>query len=115
MALSLSLLVFVGAFVPILGATLSGALAIAVALAANGPGVALAVLGLVVAVQQLEGNVLQPFVVGRAVSLHPVVVLVAVTAGLLVPGIAGAVLAVPLVAVGYRVAVYLHDTACVAC
>jgi predicted PurR-regulated permease PerM len=103
LALPLALLVFVGAFVPYVGSTVSGTVAVVVAFAANGPVDALLVLAAVIAVQQLEGNLLEPFIVGRQVRLHPVVVVVAVFAGSLVAGIAGAILAVPLAAVAYRV------------
>lgn len=102
--LSLAVLTFVGAFVPILGATVSGAFAVLVTLVTNGPGTALIILIVVLVVQQVEGNLLQPLIMGRAVNLHPVVTLVAVTSGTLLLGIAGAVVAVPLVAVTYRVA-----------
>ncbi|PPK92925.1 putative PurR-regulated permease PerM [Kineococcus xinjiangensis] len=101
--LSLALLTFVGAYVPILGATVAGAVAVLVTMVTNGPQDALIVLGIVLLVQQVEGNLLQPLVVGRAVQLHPVVALVAVTAGTLLLGITGALLAVPLTAVVYRV------------
>jgi len=103
LALPLALLVFVGAFVPYVGSTVSGAVAVVVALAANGPIDALLVLGAVILVQQLEGNLLEPVIVGWQIRLHPVVVVVAVFAGSLIAGIAGAVLAVPVVAVAYRV------------
>ncbi|HCU48253.1 MAG TPA: AI-2E family transporter [Micromonosporaceae bacterium] len=102
-ALPLALLVLVGSFVPYVGSTISGSVAVLVALAANGPIDALLTLAAVVAVQQLEGNILEPFIVGRQVRLHPVAVVVAVFAGALIAGIAGAIIAVPLVAVGYRV------------
>lgn len=98
MALPLALLTFLGAFVPILGATVAGALATLVALAANGPTDALLVLAAVIAVQQIEGNLLQPLIMGKALRLHPAVVLVVVTAGTLIGGIAGALVAVPLTA-----------------
>ncbi|HEV2087670.1 MAG TPA: AI-2E family transporter [Cryptosporangiaceae bacterium] len=104
LALPLALLTFVGAFVPILGATVAGLLATVVALAANGPVDALLVLAAVIAVQQLEGNVLQPLIMGQALRLHPVIVLVAVTAGALTAGVAGALVAVPLTAVVYQFA-----------
>jgi predicted PurR-regulated permease PerM len=103
LALPLALLTFVAAFVPILGATVAGAVAVLVALAANGPVDALLVLAVVVAVQQIEGNLLEPLIMGRALRLHPAVVLVAVTAGALTAGVAGAVVAVPITAVTYRV------------
>jgi predicted PurR-regulated permease PerM len=99
LALTLSLLVFLGAFVPLLGATVSGAAAVLVALVTRGPVIALIVLGIVLVVQNVEGNLLQPFVQSRAVKLHPVVILLSVTAGWLLFGVAGAVIAVPLVAV----------------
>ncbi len=105
--LSLTLLTFLGAFVPVLGATVSGAVAVLVTLVTNGPGDAVIVLVVVLAVQQLEGNVLHPLIVGRAVRLHPLVVLIAVTCGTLLLGIPGAIIAVPVVAVAYRVAAYL--------
>jgi predicted PurR-regulated permease PerM len=103
LALPLALIVFLGAFVPILGATVAGAIAALVALAANGPMTALLVAAAVIAVQQLEGNLLEPLIMKRQVRLHPVVVLVAVTAGTLVWGVAGAFLAVPVVAVAHHV------------
>lgn len=98
----LALLTFLGGFVPIVGATVAGAIAVVVALAANGPTDALLVLAAVTAVQQLEGNLLEPLIVGRALRLHPVPVLLAVTAGTLAAGIVGAVIAVPTMAVLYR-------------
>jgi putative heme transporter len=103
LALPLALLTFVAAFVPIIGATVAGAVAVLVALAANGPIDALLVLAVVVAVQQIEGNLLEPLIMGRALRLHPAVVLVAVSAGALLAGVAGALVAVPITAVGYRV------------
>ena len=98
----LMLLTFVGGFVPIIGATAAGAAAVLVALVSNGPTDAFLVLVAVIAVQQLEGNLLEPLIVGRAIKLHPVPVLLAVTAGTLIAGIAGAVIAVPVMAVLYR-------------
>jgi predicted PurR-regulated permease PerM len=102
-ALPLGLLVFVGSAVPYAGATVTGTVAVLVALAVNGPVDALLALAAVIAVQQLEGNLLEPLIVGRQVRLHPVAVVTAVFAGSLTAGIAGAVIAVPLVAVTYRV------------
>ncbi|MET1033721.1 MAG: AI-2E family transporter [Arthrobacter sp.] len=99
----LAVIVFVGAFVPIVGATVAGALAALVALVANGPLVALIVVGVVVAVTQLEGDLLQPLVMGKSLRLHALVVLMAITAGTVLAGIAGAVLAVPLTAVAWAV------------
>ncbi|MGY1709321.1 AI-2E family transporter [Geodermatophilus sp. SYSU D00758] len=107
---SLTLLTFFGAFVPLFGATVSGAVAVLVTLVTNGLTDALVVLVVVLVVQQVEGNLLQPLIVGRTVRLHPAAVLVAVTTGTLLWGLAGALLAVPLMAVVYRVAdhVRLH-------
>jgi putative heme transporter len=106
--LTLTLLTFFGAFVPLLGATVSGAVAVLVTLVTNGVTDAVVVLVVVIVVQQVEGNVLQPLIMRRAVHLHPVVTLVAVTAGALVLGVAGALLAVPVVAVAHRVAEHLR-------
>ena len=106
---SLTLLTFIGAFVPLFGATVSGAVAVLVTLVTNGVTDAVIVLVAVLVVQQVEGNVLQPIIVGRTVRLHPVVILVAVTAGSLLWGLAGALLAVPLVAVTYRVLGFLRE------
>lgn len=104
LAASLTCLVFLGAFVPIVGAFVSGALAVGVTLVTLGPVQALALLGCVVLVQQLEGNLLQPLVMGRALRLHPVAIVVSVAVGALVGGVLGALVVVPLVAVGYRLA-----------
>ena len=97
--LSLGLLTFLGAFVPYIGAAASGAVAVVVTLVTNGGVDALVMAAVVLVVQQLEGNVLSPLIVGRAVSLHPLVVVVAVTAGTLLTGVVGALIAVPVVAV----------------
>ncbi|MDV6011003.1 AI-2E family transporter [Haloechinothrix sp. LS1_15] len=99
MVLPLATLVFLGAFIPIVGAVVTGAVAVLVALVTVGWVQALIVLGIVIAVQQLESNVLHPLLMGRAVSLHPLAVLLAVTAGVFIAGIIGALLAVPLLAV----------------
>lgn len=99
LALSLALLTFLAAFVPIVGAVVAGAVAVLVALAAKGFGTAVAVLILVLLVQQVEGNILQPIIMRRAVELHPVVIVLSVGAGGTIAGIAGAALAVPVVAV----------------
>lgn len=95
----LAALVFLGAFVPIVGAVIGGAVAVLVALVTKGLVTALLVLVIVVAVQQLEGHVLQPLLMGRAVALHPLAVVLAVAGGVVVGGIVGALLSVPLVAV----------------
>lgn len=106
--LSLTLLTFVGAFVPLLGATVSGAVAVLVTLVTNDMTDAIIILVVVLVVQQVEGNLLQPLIMGRALHLHPAAILVAVTAGGLLLGVAGALLAVPLMAVTYRVLEYLR-------
>ncbi|GIJ23525.1 AI-2E family transporter [Micromonospora lutea] len=103
LAFPLALITFIGGFVPIVGATVAGAVAVLVALAANGPTTALLTLAAVIAVQQMEGNLLEPLVMKRQVRLHPAVILIAVTAGTLVAGIAGAFVAVPITAVAWRV------------
>ncbi|MFJ6198742.1 AI-2E family transporter [Micromonospora sp. NPDC092111] len=103
LALPLALITFLGGFVPIIGATVAGAVAVLVALAAKGPTTALLVLAAVIAVQQIEGNLLEPLVMKRQVQLHPAVILVVVTAGTLIAGIAGAFVSVPVAAVTYRV------------
>lgn len=103
LAIPLSLLVFFGTFIPLIGAPLAMVLAAIVALAARGPLVALAVIGLIVLIGQLEGHVLQPLVMSRAVSIHPLAVAVSVAAGTLLAGIFGAVVAVPVVSVIYAV------------
>lgn len=111
LALPLAVLVFFGAFVPLVGATVTGALAVLVALVTEGLVTALLVLAGIIAVQQLEGHVLQPLVLGRFVRLHPLAVLLAVTAGGILAGIGGAVIAVPTVAVANTVGRYFVDLA----
>ncbi|MBO9553310.1 MAG: AI-2E family transporter [Cellulomonas sp.] len=108
LALPLAILVFLGSFVPIVGAVVTGSIAVLVALVAQGPGAALIMLAVVIAVQQIEGHVLQPFLMGHAVSLHPVAVLLAVAAGSFTAGIIGALFAVPVAAVLNTVVLYLH-------
>ncbi|VFB00325.1 pheromone autoinducer 2 transporter [Nocardia cyriacigeorgica] len=99
LALPLASLVFVGAFIPIIGAFLAGFVAVFIALVTKGLVTALIVLGIIIAVMQLEGHVLQPLLLGRAVSIHPLAVVLAITAGVVLGGIAGGLLAVPFVAV----------------
>ncbi len=96
--LAIGVLVFLGAFVPMIGATVAGVVAVLVALVDQGPITALLMLGGVILVQQIEGHVLQPFLMGRWVSLHPLGVIIAIAAGVTVAGIAGALVAVPLAA-----------------
>lgn len=107
--LPLTVLTFFGAFFPLVGATLAGALAALVALVSGGFGDAIWVLVLTVVVQQVEGNVLQPFFMDRAMRLHPIVIVVAVGAGILVAGLSGAFLAVPIVAVIVTVTAYYRE------
>ncbi|WP_285685920.1 AI-2E family transporter [Actinoplanes sp. NBRC 103695] len=95
----LAALVFLGAFIPIAGASISGAVAVLVALVDRGWVIALFVLGAVIAVQQLEGHILQPLIMGRAVAIHPLVVIVGIASGVVVAGVIGALVAVPLIAV----------------
>jgi predicted PurR-regulated permease PerM len=99
LAFALAAFVFLGAFIPIIGATLSGAVAVLVALVTNGPVLALIVLGGVIGVQQLEGHVLQPLIMGRAVAIHPLAVILSIASGLVLAGLVGALVAVPVVAV----------------
>ncbi|RLK47877.1 AI-2E family transporter [Microbacterium telephonicum] len=99
----LAVLVFLLAFIPIVGATLAGILAALVALVANGWVNALFVVGVVVLVNQLEGNFLQPFLMGRSMKLHAFVILIALTVGTVLGGIVGAVLAVPIAAVAWGI------------
>lgn len=103
LALPLSVLVFLLAFIPIVGATVAGIIAALVALVANGPFNALLVVGVVVLVNQLEGNFLQPVLMGRSMKLHAFVILVALTVGTVLGGIVGAVLAVPIAAAAWGV------------
>jgi len=98
-AFALAALVFLGAFIPIVGATLSGTVAVLVALVTRGPVVALLVIAVVIGVQQLEGHVLQPLIMGRAVSVHPLAVIIAIATGVVLAGIVGALVAVPILAV----------------
>jgi predicted PurR-regulated permease PerM len=103
LAIPLAVLVFLLAFIPIVGATLAGILAALVALVANGWVNALFVVGVVVLVNQLEGNFLQPVLMGRSMKLHAFVILVALTVGAAIGGVLGAVLAVPITAVAWGV------------
>ena len=98
LALPLASLVFLGAFVPLIGAVLTGFVAVVVALLAKGFIYALITLGLIFAVQQLESHVLQPLLMGRAVSIHPLAIVLAIAAGAVSAGIIGALLSVPLLA-----------------
>jgi predicted PurR-regulated permease PerM len=107
LVLPIGVLVFLGAFVPMVGATVAGAVAVLVALVAQGPIEALIMLAVVIGVQQVEGHVLQPIVMGRFVAVHPLGVIVAIGCGVIVAGIAGALIAVPLAAVANAVVQHL--------
>ncbi|MBE1468643.1 AI-2E family transporter [Kibdelosporangium phytohabitans] len=109
LAIPLAALVFLGAFVPIIGGVVAGGIAVLIALVANGPIPALILLGIVIGVQQLEAHILQPLLLGRAVNLHPLAVVLAIAIGLVAAGIAGALLAVPLLAVLNSGIRSLHD------
>ncbi|GAA1231496.1 AI-2E family transporter [Pseudonocardia alaniniphila] len=109
LAVPLAVITFIGAFIPIVGAIVAGALGVLVALVSNGFTTALIVLAIIVAVQQLEGNVMQPILQGRSLRLHAAVVLLAVTAGGTLFGIAGAFLSVPVAAAGAVVLRYLSE------
>jgi predicted PurR-regulated permease PerM len=106
--ISLTMLTFFGAFVPLIGATVSGAVAVLVTLVTNGMTDAVIILVVVLVVQQVEGNLLQPLIMGHALRLHPAAILLAVTIGGLLLGVAGALFAVPFMAVSYRIMEYLR-------
>ena len=106
---AIGVLVFIGAFIPMIGATLSGSVAVLVALVDEGPLIALLMLGGVILVQQLEAHILQPFLLGRLVSVHPLAVIVSIAGGVLVAGLAGALIAVPFVAAANAVVMHLSD------
>jgi predicted PurR-regulated permease PerM len=108
-AMPLIVLTFLAAFFPIVGAFTAGAAAVLVALVANGLPTALAILAIIVAVQQLEGNVFYPIVVGRKLALHPVGILLALTAGGVLAGVAGAFLAMPVVAVAGAILQFMRE------
>lgn len=109
MAVPLAVFIFLFAFIPLVGAVVSGALAVVVALVTQGVFTAVMSLAVVLAVQQIEGHILQPFILGRAVRVHPLAVVLSVAAGGMIAGIGGAVVAVPLVAVTNTVVGYLRS------
>ncbi|WP_167131431.1 AI-2E family transporter [Paramicrobacterium chengjingii] len=111
LAIPIGVLVFLGAFVPIVGAILTGTVAVFIALVYNGPVIALVMLGVVLLVQQIEGHVLQPLLMGTAVKVHPLGVVLVVTGGALVAGIPGALFAVPVAAVVNVVIGYISSGA----
>ncbi len=108
-AAGIALLVFFGAFVPVVGAFVSGLVAILLALVAHGIVTALFMLAVVIGVQQLEAHVLQPFLLGRAVRVHPLAVILAIAVGIILGGIVGALIAVPAAAVANAVGHHLLD------
>ena len=111
LAIPIGVLVFLGAFVPFVGAVVTGAVAVFIALVYNGPWIALWMLIVVLAVQQIESHILQPILMGSAVKVHPLAVVLVVAGGAMVGGIAGALFAVPLAAFVNVVAVYLSSRA----
>ncbi|MAP63592.1 MAG: AI-2E family transporter [Microbacterium sp.] len=111
LAIPIGVLVFLGAFIPFVGAVITGALAVFLALVYSGPWIALWMLVVVLGVQQLEGHVLQPLLMGSAVKVHPLAVVLVVAGGAMVAGIPGALFAVPLAAFVNVVAVYLSERA----
>jgi predicted PurR-regulated permease PerM len=108
-AIAIGVLVFLLSFIPIVGALLSGAVAVLLALVAHGPVTALIMLAVVIAVQQLESHVLQPFILGRSVRVHPIAVIGAIACGAILGGIVGTLVAVPVLAVAKAVANHLFE------
>jgi predicted PurR-regulated permease PerM len=111
LSFAIGVLVFLGAFVPIIGALVSGLVAVLVALVAQGPVVAVFMLIAVVVVQQIEAHVLQPFLMGRFVAVHPLAIILAIAAGVAIAGVVGALIAVPLAACLNGVVRHLVDRA----
>ncbi|WP_369046503.1 AI-2E family transporter [Sinomonas sp. P10A9] len=103
LALPLAVFVFIGGFIPILGATLAGLLAVGVALISNGPVTALIVLIVVLAANQIEHHLLQPFLMGKVLSIHGLAIILALASGTVLAGIIGALLAVPVTATAWTV------------
>jgi len=113
LALALGVLVFFGAYIPLIGALVAGTLAVLVAFVANGLVTAVIVLIGIIAIQQVEGNVFAPLVLGRMARIHPLAVVLAITLGVLVAGVLGGIVAVPLVAIANSVGKYLAGAASV--
>ncbi|MFB3979072.1 AI-2E family transporter [Microbacterium proteolyticum] len=111
LAIPIGVLVFLGAFIPFVGAVVTGALAVFIALVYNGPLIALFMLIVVLGVQQIESHILQPILMGSAVKVHPLAVVLVVAGGAMIGGIPGALFAVPLSAFVNVVAVYLSTKA----
>jgi predicted PurR-regulated permease PerM len=99
LAVPLGVLVFLGAFIPVIGALISGIVAVLVALVSHGPVTALIMLAIVIGVQQVEAHVLQPFLMGRAVRVHPLAVILGIASGAILAGVVGALFAMPLISV----------------
>lgn len=99
LAIPIGILVFLGAFIPVVGAVLTGAVAILIALVFNGPIIALLMLVGVILVQEIESHLLQPFLIGKSVNIHPLAIVLSVAIGSIIGGIPGALFAVPVVAV----------------
>ncbi len=108
LAMPIAVIIFLGAFVPLVGALITGTIAVLIGLVTHGPVTALLVLAVLLGVQQIEGHLLQPLILGRAVRVHPLAVILAVASGSIIGGIGGAVVAVPLVAVTNTVIGYLR-------
>ena len=106
----LMLLTFLAAFVPLIGAFSAGLAAVLIALVSGGVVKALIVLGLVIAVQQVEGHVLYPLIMGRTVNVHPIAVILALATGAILAGIVGVFISVPIVTVGATALAYLRET-----
>jgi predicted PurR-regulated permease PerM len=109
LALPLGVFVFIGGFIPIVGSTAAGSLAVAVALISNGPVSALVVLAVIIAVNQLEHHFLQPVLMGKVLSIHGLAILLVLAAGTILAGVIGALLAVPITAVGWTVVKTVSD------
>ncbi|WP_427017322.1 AI-2E family transporter [Pseudarthrobacter sp. P1] len=109
LALPLGVFIFIGGFIPIIGATAAGTLAVGVALISNGPVPALVVLAVVIAANQLEHHFLQPVLMGRVLNIHGLAILLALAAGTFLAGVVGALLAVPLTAVGWTIIKTLRE------
>ena len=103
LAPALAVFVFIGGFIPILGATLAGFLAVGVALISNGPVVGLIVLIVVLVANQIEHHLLQPLLMGRVLSIHGLAIILALASGTVLAGIIGALLAVPVTAVAWAI------------
>lgn len=103
LAVPLAVFVFIGGFIPIIGATAAGSLAVLVALVSNGPVPAVVVLAVLVGANQLEHHVLQPLLMGKVLNIHGLVILLSLAAGTMLAGVIGALLAVPLAAVGWTI------------